>query len=624
MISPVSSFRPSVAPARATEAPEPQAPARKLKPSLQEYLTLPGVGGPAWSPDGKSLAYLSNASGQTQIHLRGADGADRQITSGNQGVKWVTWTEDGSHLLYGADTDGDERTQIHLVRPDGAGHRNLTARPGVIHDFGGFTPDGKGILYASNARDKANFDLYVQDLAGGEPRMIHRGEGMLSPAGFSPDGTKVLFSRATSNLNNDLFVLDLTTGRTRHLTPHEGDARFYGPKFSEDGKSLLLNTDRNGEYLALSRMDLATGAVTPVAGQGWDVEGWTMSPDQGTVAFTQNEDGYSKLYLHDLATGMTRPGPALPEGVVTDLEYRDDGSLAFKASGPVRTSSLWTLDPASGRSDLVLEADLGAVDPAGLVKPELVRYPSFDGREIPAFLYRPPDAPKDRPLPAVIVVHGGPESQTRPNFTALHQYFVDRGLAVLAPNIRGSVGYGKTFSHLDDVDKRPDAIADVKAAKKWLQTVGIDSSRVAVMGGSYGGWMTLACLAFEPEEWAAGVDVVGMSNLETFLENTGPWRVKLRAAEYGDPVRDKDLLRRMSPIHKVDDIRAPLMIIQGANDPRVPKSEADQMAAAMKARGAEVEYLLFEDEGHGLAKLPNKVKGYEAVAEFLEKHLKPA
>lgn len=592
-----------------------------LKPSLREYLTLPGVGGPSWSPDGKSLAYLSNSSGQMHVHRRGQDGTDRQITSGNLGVDFVTWTRDGEWMLFGADTDGDERRQLHLVRPDGTGHRNLTNRPGVIHEFGGFSPDGKSILYASNGRDQAHFDLYTMDLATGEATCIHQGEGMLGPAGFSPDGSKVLFSRHTSNLNNDLFLLDVATKGVRHLTPHEGDARYSGAQFAKDGTSILMATDRSGEFMALERLDLGRGTWSTVAAPKWDVEDTAMSADGSTLAFSCNEDGYSKLYLLDTATGGVRPGPEIPQGVAGSLDFREDGKLSLKLGGPTRTSSLCLADVATGKTETVLEAGLGNIDPAGLVAPELVHYPTFDGRQIPAFLYRPTDAPADQPLPAVVVLHGGPESQTRPNFSPLHQYLVDQGFAVLAPNIRGSVGYGKTFTHLDDVEKRMDALKDVTAANKFLAQVGVDSARIAVMGGSYGGYMTLVALAFDNQNWAAGVDIVGMSNLETFMKNTGPWRMKLRAAEYGDPVKDQQLLRDISPIHRVDDIRAPLMIIQGANDPRVPKTEADQMAQAMRDRGAEVEYLLYEDEGHGLAKLPNKISGYESVARFLKKHL---
>ncbi|MEW6277642.1 MAG: S9 family peptidase [Candidatus Eremiobacterota bacterium] len=611
-------------PARATGGGQPVdtfEPGTVLKPDLKTYLTLPAQGAPRWAPDSRRFAYLSNHTGTSQVYLREPDGATRPLTRGDQGVSFVSWSPDGKWLLYAQDTDGDERAQLHLVSPDGREHRNVTGRPGVIHSYGGFSPDSRQILYSSNARDPRHFDLYTYDLESGSTRLLLQREGMNDPQGFSPDGARVLFETGHSNLNSDLFVLDTLSGDVRHLTPHQGDVRYAGARFTPDGRSLLLTTDRGGEFMTLSRLDLETGAITPLVRHDWDVESFTVSEDGRTVAYTLNQDGYSRLHILDLESGLSRPGPELPEGVIGGLDLRQDGKLSLKVNEPAGPSRSLLFDLETGDGQVILQGSLGPIHPGGLVKPELVRFPSHDGLDIPAFLYRPPDAPADRPLPAVVVLHGGPESQTRPTFSPLHQYLVDQGFAILAPNIRGSTGYGKSYTHLDDVERRPEAIGDVAMSAEYLKKIGVDPARIAVMGGSYGGYMALAALAFDRDNWAAGVDVVGISDLETFMKNTGAWRVKNRAAEYGDPEKDREVLRMWSPIHYVDQMEAPLMVVQGANDPRVPRSEADQIVASFRERGKQVEYLLYPDEGHGVARLENRVHCYENVARFLREHL---
>jgi dipeptidyl aminopeptidase/acylaminoacyl peptidase len=319
----------------------------------------------------------------------------------------------------------------------------------------------------------------------------------------------------------------------------------------------------------------------------------------------------------DTATGGVESGPALPLGVIAGLAERD-GRLAFALTGPQHNFDVWSWLPGE-QAIRATRSFAGGLARESLVAPQLVRYPSFDGRRIPAWWYRP--AMEGR-APVVIDIHGGPESQRRAAFDGLFQYYLARGYGVLAPNVRGSTGYGREYESLDNLERRMDSVADVNAAVTWLERVGgADPRRIVVQGGSYGGFMVLACLATYPERFAAGIDIVGIANFVTFLENTGPWRRAIREAEYGSLERDRALLERISPIHQVDRIQAPLFVIHGANDPRVPVGEAEQIVESLRARGRPVEYLRFADEGHGIAKHANRVRAYAAVVDWLDRVL---
>ena len=403
--------------------------------------------------------------------------------------------------------------------------------------------------------------------------------------------------------------------------------------WAPDGAGLYLVSDEGRERAALVHLDLATGEWATLAAPAWDVDECALSLDGAHLAYTVNVDGYSELHLLELDGGGDTPPLDLPPGVVSytgssAMSYApglvwapDSRRLAFNFSGPTRPLNVWTWDIGSNRAAPQTAGDTAALPAAKFAPPELVHYPTFDGREVPAFFTTPPDAAT--PGPCVVIVHGGPEGQTRPTFDAVLQYFVHRGYAVLAPNVRGSVGYGREYTHLDDVRLRMDSVRDLAAAAEWLRASGrVDPARIAVMGGSYGGFMTLAAVTTYPDLWAAGVDIVGVANFVTFLENTGPWRRKLRESEYGSLEADGDFLAAISPIRFVDRITAPMIIIHGANDPRVPVGEAEQMVASLRARNHPVEYLRFADEGHGVVKLHNRLVAYPAIAAFLDAHLR--
>jgi dipeptidyl aminopeptidase/acylaminoacyl peptidase len=589
---------------------------------VRRYLLIRSAGSPSFSADGWRVAFLMDVTGVPQVWSVPVEGGwPDQVTFFPDRVAGVEYAPAGDRLLFAKDEGGNERMQLFLTDSGGAEIDRLTHHPEAIHSFGGWSHDGGTVAFGSNHRHPAYFDVYVQPV-GGEARMVLETDGHVTPAGWLPDGSAVIARRFHSNTHADLYLVDAGDGSARHLTPHAGEAMYGSVNVSPDGRRLYLTTDRDRDTRAPAVLDLDSGALTLLEEREWDAEVVALSRDGARLAWTTNVEGYSELTLIEVASGRRLPAPELPPGVIVSLEWSPDGrTLALTHSGPRHPSDIWLVDTETGAARRLTRVARAGIPDESFVAPELLRYPTFDGRQIPAFLYRPPGV--TRP-PVIVNVHGGPEAQARPGFNPLTQYWLRRGFAVCTPNVRGSTGYGKAYSHLDDVRLRMDSVRDLEYANRWLRASGlVDAERIVVSGGSYGGFMTLAAVTTQPDLWAAGVDTVGIANWLTFLENTGPWRRRLRAVEYGDPETDADFLREISPINHVDKIRAPLMVIHGANDPRVPINEAEQIVAALRERERPVEYLRFEDEGHGVLKLENRVTAYTAVGEFLDRHLTP-
>jgi dipeptidyl aminopeptidase/acylaminoacyl peptidase len=435
--------------------------------------------------------------------------------------------------------------------------------------------------------------------------------------------------RQDSNTRNQLILVDRASGTARALTPEisEGPASHLAAQWSADRRGLYLLSDRGRQFLSLAWLDLATTELTYLRDDPWDAQGLALTRDGTRLALALNEDGYSRLELFDVSAGWQArrplPAPQLPPCAVHGLEWSPDGArLALTVDPADDAPDVWVWDIAASHLWRATRSARGGLPRESFVAPTLVRYPTFDGRQIPAFLFTPRDS-EPRGLPVVVYVHGGPESQYRPNFNPVVQYLVNQGYAVLAPNVRGSTGYGYEYQILDDVRLRMDSVNDLRHAALWLGQSGLaDPRRIAVMGGSYGGFMVLSALTTYPDIWAAGVDTVGIANFVTFLENTGPWRRKLREPEYGSLEHDRDFLEAISPINHVERITAPLFVVHGANDPRVPVGEAEQMVAALRARGVPLEYLRFEDEGHGLQKRANRLVAYPQIARFLDRYVR--
>ncbi len=577
------------------------------------YLKIRAAYGATWSPDGRRIAFLTDITGVPQAwEVPVGGGWPEQLTFHDERVSGVRYSPKENRLIFSMDVSGNERSQLFLL--ENGEERDLTEAPDAIHYFGGFSPDGERIAYTATRRNGTDFDVFVQELSG-EPEMVWKTGGYHTIADWAPDGSFLVVSRHYSNLNNDLYKLDLISGEATLLTPHEGDARFSGARVTPDGESVFLATDRDGDFVRLGRLDLSTLKIAYLTPDDWDVEEVELSENGRWLLASRNVEGYSDFMLFN-GRGRRVPEPEMPEGILGGFSFSPDGNrLAFTLTGPDRNPDIWIVDLPDGEPCRLTRSSTAGIPPRTFRRPKVVRYSSFDGLEIPALFYEP----DTENAPVVVNVHGGPESQSRPLFAPVTQYLLHQGYAVFTPNVRGSTGYGKTYTHLDDVYLRMDSVKDLAHAAHWLREQGHE--RIAVMGGSYGGFMVLAVLTEYPELWTAGVDIVGIANLVTFLENTGSYRRALREPEYGSLERDREFLESISPIHKAERIRAPLMVIHGKNDPRVPVGEAEQIVEKVRKNGGAVEYLLYEDEGHGLAKLKNRLDAYPKIAAFLDKHL---
>jgi dipeptidyl aminopeptidase/acylaminoacyl peptidase len=589
---------------------------------IATYLGVRSAVCPSVRADGLRLAFVSDHTGVGQAWAMDLpDGAPAQVTHHEDKVAFVDHAPTGEALIYGMDAGGDERIQFHLLERGAGAARALTRRPEVIHIWGGWSADARRIAFGANIRNQAFFDVHAMDVATGEEKRVFQGDGHFAPVAWSPDGAHLAVIEMRGSLDIDLHLLEIATGRIEKLLLPKDESRCQSIRFARDGRSIFLATDIDRDHLGMARLDLASRRIEWLHAPAWDVELVRPSRDNTKVAHVTNIEGYGNLAIRDLAAGtdlaIRLPGP----GTVPEVAWTPDGSaVVFTLNGACRTPDLWRADAASGAVTRLTTSDTRGLAVEDFVEPELIRYPTFDGREIPAFFFRPKTPKPPGGYPVVMVVHGGPESQYLPNFRTEVQFLIARGYAVLATNVRGSSGYGRAYLALDDVRKRPGSVADLAHANAWLaRHPDIDGRRIAVMGQSYGGYMVLAAITLYPELWAAGIDFYGIANWLTMLANTGPWRRKQRAKEYGDPERDRDFLIETSPLTKVGEIRCPLFVAQGLTDPRVPPSESEQIVKALRARNVPCEYVTFPDEGHGFVKLRNRLTVHGAVAAFLDR-----
>ncbi len=596
----------------------------QLKFGFERYLNIRSANSPAWLDGGAKVAFLSDITGTPQVWCVEVEGGwPDQLTFFQEKVWTLSAAPGGKRVVCTRDIGGNERYQMFLVSSDGVEVRRISESLDAIYHFGAWAHDGTRIAYASNQRNGIHFDAYVQDVDTENTQLIYETQGNFRVLAWSPDGRQLILVNEVSSAHQILYLLDTESKDAKPLTPeHEPVNNLQAHWFEDEFIYLLTNQGR--EFLGLAQLEIATGQITYLMQDlQHDVEALAISPDGRAIAFVSSIDGYSHLGLYNLDTGKRLRVSDFPEGVIVEPKFSPDSShLAVSIQSPQENLNVWVVDLENGPSAprKLTQSSLAGIPRRSFVAPALIHYETFDGRSIPGFFYHPQDA--QSPFPCILYVHGGPASQTIPDFDPRFQFFLSRGYGILAPNVRGSSGYGKTYMALDDVELRMDSVTDLKYAVEWLhQQDDVDADRIAIYGRSYGGFMVLSAITTYPDLWAAAIDVVGIANWVTFLENTSSWRRAHREQEYGSLENDRQFLASISPIHDVDKIQCPLLVIHGANDPRVPVSEADQIVESLRVRGHPVEYLRYEDEGHKIAKLHNRIDSFTKMGGFLDRYL---
>jgi dipeptidyl aminopeptidase/acylaminoacyl peptidase len=604
----------------------------------------------AWHPTKREMLVRTRFADTLQVHeVRQPLGMRKQVTFFPDSVDAVVYPPAGDiakagdpaapgprggaanpgYFLFTKDVGGSEFDQIFrydLTTGDVAlltDGKSRNSRPL-------FTEDAKRFVYTSTRRNRKDPDFYVADAANpGDAKMVYQADAPgWFPADWSPDGSKLLAGQFVSANESSLWVVDPATGDKQRLTPEgQGRAKYSGGTFSADGKGVYAATDVAGEFEHLVHIDLATKAVTDLTPDlKWDVEEFELSHDGKTLAYVVNEDGTGALHLLDAGTRKERAAPKLPPGQVFGLSFhRNNRDLGFVLNSAKAPSDVYSLDLTNNEVTRWTESETAGLNTAAFPDPTLVRWPTFDGKQISGFAYKPDPATFPGKRPVIVNIHGGPESQFRPAFMGAYNYYITRlGCAAVFPNVRGSSGYGKTFLTLDDGFKREDSVKDIGALLDWVKTQpDLDAKRVMVTGGSYGGYMSLAVATHYADRIRCSVDVVGIANFITFLERTEPYRRDLRRVEYGDE-RDpamRRFLAEISPLNRVAKITKPMFVVHGMNDPRVPVNEAEQVAAALKKQGTPAWTMLAKDEGHGFGKKPNQQYQFFATILYIREHL---
>lgn len=591
----------------------------------------------ATGPEGDRLLVRSDRSGTMQaFELEVASGQMVALSALSEPVANAAYRPGHRQVLLEMDRGGDERHQLYVldlqrVHGDGpAEDKDLTALTDDArfgHHLAGVSPDGSLVAYTSNRANGVDFDLWVCDLRTASHRMLWAAQAWLQPgSGFDPSGRWVSVQRpGSAPLDSDLVLVALEGDEQLVVDPHPGAAALPSSPVWWEGDLFYFASDRGRDLPALFASRLGSPSSELVLERSWGIEPVDAVPRARVMAAVENAGGASRLLVFDpgapgdpVEVPLPEPGVVQAHNIPRPRLSPSGRRLYFNYSSPRRPAEAWSFEPASGALARLTQSP-DQPDPKELVPPTSFEVPSFDGERIPLWLYRPPGIANP---PVVLVVHGGPESQSTLAFNPLVQGLVWAGLAVVVPNVRGSTGYGRRYASLDDTTRRLDAVADLAAVHSWLGEVGLDQSRAALWGASYGGYMVLAGLAFQPELWAGGVDIVGISDLLSFLENTSEYRRAHREREYGSLQSDRDFLAQASPLRRADAIRAPLFIIHGRNDPRVPLGEAQQIHASLRSRGVPCELLVYDDEGHGLARLANRLDAYPKAVAFLARVLR--
>jgi dipeptidyl aminopeptidase/acylaminoacyl peptidase len=615
------------APVSAEEPSAAQSDSVLSEQSLAEQVAKMGaIGfsyGGVFSPDGDRIAFVSNSSGVPNVWIADTeDGQMRQLTQSDDQVGSAYWSPVNNTMAIDIAPGGGLNAQVYMLDAD-SGEMTMITEGGNVNNWPvAWSEDGRFFSFSSSASSANGMDCWLHDTETGENRLIVSNQG-IGVCALSPDNRFAVSWRMVSRGNTDLYLVDVETGEEQHLTPHDGVAISQSSVFV-DANTLVFATNIDRERLALARVDIEDGVAGPfeiIAGRD-DAELASIEKiDDGRLLINWNAAGKSELSYFDLAKGELTPGPSLPAELAGAAEVSADGSQALlTVSGSTTPSDVWRLDLADETFTQVSATPHDGVDLDTLVRPELKTYTAHDGLQLSGWLYLPHDYVK--PGPMVLSFHGGPEGQERPRFRATYQALLSRGIAVFAPNVRGSSGFGKTFVNLDNGALRFDGIKDIEATVNFVSGNGLaDPERIGIMGGSYGGYMVMAGITEYPDMFAAGANLFGIVNFETFFANTEPWMAAISTIEYGDPETEADLLADLSPIHRIDRITTPTIVLHGANDTNVPVVEAEQVVENLEAREVPVKYVLFPDEGHGWGKVENRVTSDVEIVSWFEEHL---
>jgi dipeptidyl aminopeptidase/acylaminoacyl peptidase len=598
------------------------------------YMTR-AVGDSSWSPDDKQIAFVTNISGRNNIWVVPAEsGWPSQLTVSNQRQANIAWSPKGRWIAYNSDYDGNEQWDLFLVATNNGQVVNLTNSPEVSEEGAAWSPDGEKLAYSVKAKQSPNYEIDILEVLTKKiTHLTNSTPAQLS--NFNPiwsrDGKWIVFTQQNAaGKDANILIASSAGGRAMNLTPHEGEKNFAATDVSPDGKAVLITSNSGNGYANAGLLEIATKKITWLTSDKWEINSGKFSPDGKRLTWTVNTDGNQDIYVYDLAARRAQP---LPVGIGinslagAETPFNHAGTrLLFAHNGPDAPTDIWDYDFAAQKSHQITHSLVGGVRGGDMVEPYLVHYPSKDGKwQISAFAYVPYNAEKNGKNAAIVYIHGGPTAQTINSFNRSIQYLVNQGFFVIAPNYRGSTGYGKEFEDANRFDMGGGDLEDVISAAEWIKKTGfIDPKKVAIMGGSYGGYLTMMAVTKAPDVWAAGVPIVPFVNWFTEIENEDPLLREYDMATMGDPLKDKARLQERSPINFVDQIKAPLLLLAGGNDPRCPRTEAEQVASAIKKRNGVAELKVYENEGHGFAKIENQIDAYTRVADFLKKYAEPA
>ncbi len=604
------------------------------------------VGGATWSPDGNTVAFISNMSGRNNLWTVAADGGwPMQLTVSDQRQTSPTWSPDGKWIAYMSDYDGDEQWDIFLVSPKTGKVVNVTNTRQIAEESPAWSPDGRYLAYMVKPKTSSVFEIDVYDTVLRDVKHVTTGTAKdrmnVAPI-WSPDAKSIVYTQEQSKgTDSNIFIADVSSGGSTLLTPHEGEKLHSANDVSPDGKYVLITSNAANGYDNAGLLELATKKIHWLTQDKWEIAGDSFAPDGKSLLYTANVDGNNEIYSYDLASGKARALP-LPKGLNWPNGRRSpftrDGSrLLYTHTGATAPGDLWVYtfagksaaksnDTDDTKSRQLTHSLVGGVRAEDMAEPQLVHYPSKDGKwQISALVYVPYNLPRNGQHPAIVYVHGGPAAQTVNSFNRFVQYMVNQGYLVIAPNYRGSTGYGKEFQQANLFDMGGGDLQDVLAAADWIKQTGyVDPKKLILMGGSYGGYLTMMGVTKAPDLWAAGVPIVPFVNWFTEIQNEDPILQQSDLATMGDLETNKARYEERSPINFVDQIKAPLYLLAGGNDPRCPKSETQQVVDAVKKRGGVAEVKIYENEGHGFARVENQIDAYKRVADFLIAHVPPA